>query len=103
MKNNLIEAVKETVLNIDPAAQIILYGSRSRGEEEEYSDWDFLILVDKKPDYEKIRTIRRALYKIELETEEIISSIIRDKEEWNSSLYRATPFYKNVMNEAITL
>ncbi len=103
MKNKLLEAVKETVLKIDPAAQIILYGSRSRGEEEEYSDWDFLILLDKIPDYEKIQNIRHALYKIELETEEIISSIIRDKEEWNSSLYRATPFYKNVMNEAITL
>ncbi|MEQ8168426.1 MAG: nucleotidyltransferase domain-containing protein [Candidatus Eremiobacterota bacterium] len=103
MKNNLIEAVKHTVLNIDQSAQIILYGSRSRGEEEEYSDWDFLILLDKKPDYEKIRAIRHNLYKIELETGEIISSIIREKEEWNSSLYRSTPFYKNVMKEAIIL
>jgi predicted nucleotidyltransferase len=103
MKNDLLASVKQTVVKIDSTAQIILYGSRSRGEEEEYSDWDFLILLDKKPDYEKIQSIRHALYKIELETGEIISSIIRDNEEWNSSLYRATTFYQNVMKEAITI
>jgi predicted nucleotidyltransferase len=103
MKNKLLEAVKETVLKIDPAAQIILYGSRSRGEEEEYSDWDYLILLDKKTDYEKIRTIRHAIYEIELETGEIINEIIKDRDEWNSSLYRATSFYKNVMKEAIII
>lgn len=49
MGKNMPDLVKEEILKIDPTARVILYGSRSRGDEEEYSDWDFLILLEKKP------------------------------------------------------
>ena len=45
-RNELIEQIKQTVLELEPEAEIILYGSRSRGDATSESDWDFLILVD---------------------------------------------------------
>ncbi len=38
--------IKRTVRAIEPDAEVILYGSRARGDAEADSDWDLLILVD---------------------------------------------------------
>jgi len=45
-RDKLIASVKEAVYEISPNADIILFGSRSRGDYTEESDWDFLILID---------------------------------------------------------
>jgi len=45
-RNELIEQIKHAVHEVEPDAEIILYGSRSRGDALAESDWDFLILVD---------------------------------------------------------
>jgi predicted nucleotidyltransferase len=45
-RDALLKLVKDAVQEIEPAAEIILYGSRSRNEETSESDWDLLILVD---------------------------------------------------------
>ena len=43
----LLQLIKRKVLEINPNAQILLYGSRARGTEHTESDWDLLILLDK--------------------------------------------------------
>ena len=45
-RDTLIERVKKKVVEIEPDANIILYGSRSRTDSTSESDWDFLILLD---------------------------------------------------------
>ena len=42
----LLKQVKEAVWKIEPTAEVILYGSRARGDSTCESDWDFLVLVD---------------------------------------------------------
>ena len=58
------------------------------------SDWDLLILIDGPISDERIDRIRHMLYEIEWESGEIISSIVRNHEEWNSDHYQAMPFYQ---------
>jgi predicted nucleotidyltransferase len=41
----LLVRVKEIVHQYDPRADIILYGSRARGDATPDSDWDHLILA----------------------------------------------------------
>lgn len=43
----LLQLIKRKVLEINPNAKILLYGSRARGTEHNESDWDLLILLDK--------------------------------------------------------
>ncbi len=40
----IIKKVKEIVDRFDSHADIVLFGSRARGDYHEESDWDFLIL-----------------------------------------------------------
>ena len=44
-REELLERVKQTIHEIEPDADIILYGSRARGDAHPESDWDFLILL----------------------------------------------------------
>lgn len=102
-RKKLIEQIRHAVHEVEPGAEIILYGSRSRGDALSESDWDFLILVDGPLDDVRIDRVRHRLYEIEWETGEVISSIVRDREEWNSDKYRAVPFHKQVEQEGVRL
>ena len=46
-KTMIISLIRDTIRALEPTAQIILYGSRARGDAREDSDWDVLAIVDK--------------------------------------------------------
>ena len=102
-RDELIEQIRQAIHEVEPEAEIILYGSRSRGDALSESDWDFLILVDGPINDKRTDRIRHRLYEIEWEYGVVLSSIVRNREEWNSDLYRATPFHQRVQQEGITL
>ena len=87
---------------IDPKAEIILYGSRARGDERADSDWDILVLTDYPVDLKKERTFRNNLYDLELQTGEPFSIFVYSKNDWISR-QKITPFYNNVIQEGIRL
>jgi len=95
----LLKQVKQAVHEVEPEAEIILYGSRSRGDSVSDSDWDFLILVDGPASDERTDRIRHRLYEIEWESGAVLSSIVRSRDDWNSSAYRSLPFHQRVEQE----
>lgn len=102
-REELIKKVKEAVYELEPGAQIILYGSRSRGDSTSESDWDFLILVDGPVTDQRTDRIRHRLYEIEWVHGEVLSSIVQNRRKWNSFPYRAMPFHEKVENEGTLL
>ena len=60
--SDIIKLIKRNISEIDPNAQIILYGSRARGDEHTDSDWDLLILTDYPVDLNKESEFRYHLY-----------------------------------------
>ena len=102
-RSKLLEQIKQAIHEVEPEAEIILYGSRSRGKAGSESDWDLLILIDNPADDECTDRIRHRLYEIEWDSGEVISSIVRNREEWNSNLYRSMPFRQRVQQEGIRL
>ncbi|MFH0975252.1 MAG: nucleotidyltransferase domain-containing protein [Spirochaetota bacterium] len=103
MQNYLTGKIKEKILSIEHDAVIILYGSRARKDYRETSDWDYLILINGVVNSARIDRIRSALYEIEVETDQIINSIIRSREEWESPKYSVLPFHKNIEREGIRI
>jgi len=50
-KSQIIENIREVAANVLPkGSSLYLYGSRARGDNHEDSDWDLLLLLDKKQD-----------------------------------------------------
>ncbi len=101
--SKLLNKVQQNINSIIPNADIILYGSRARGEAKDDSDWDFLILVDQAVDSNLTTKLRDSLYEIELETNQIFSSIIRSKQEWYSPKYSVLPFKQVVEQEGVLI
>lgn len=100
--NEILSKIKATVTKQAPSAKVILYGSRAKGTAHEQSDWDILILVDKKITPELEESITFPLYDLEFETGKQISPSVYNEQEWNSK-YSVTPFFKNVAKNGILL
>ncbi|MFP4500350.1 MAG: nucleotidyltransferase domain-containing protein [Candidatus Hydrogenedentota bacterium] len=99
----LLQRIKEVVRGFDPEAEIILYGSRARGDAEPGSDWDLLVLLSEEPDRHERNALMSAIHKVELASDEILVPIIRTKEFWDSKLARAMPLHENIDEEGIRL
>ena len=96
------QLIRESIYLVDNNADVILYGSRARGDERNDSDWDILILTDYPVDLQTERKFRDKLYDLELETGESFSVFVYSKNEWKTK-QRITPFYQNVSQEGIRL
>lgn len=99
----LLRQVKKEIYTIVPDAEVILYGSQARGNPGQYSDWDFLIIIDQPLDKELIVKIRDRLYDLELETDTVLSAIIRTHNDWYSAKYNVLPLKKEVDQEGVLL
>ncbi len=98
----IVQRIKDTVKSLDPKAEIILYGSRARGDERIDSDWDVLVLTDYYVDLKTESRFRDKLYDLELETGESFSIFVYSKNDWQTK-HRITPFYQSITSEGIRL
>ena len=98
----IAKLIKQNVAEIDSEAEVILYGSRARGDDRQDSDWDILVLTNYPTDLRKENDFRENLYELELELGEVFSVFVYSKEDWDSK-QRFTPFYHNVINEGVSL
>lgn len=101
-KEDMIKAMRNVLNGIDPTVQAILFGSRARGDAEEDSDWDVLVLINKPrvslSDYDKYSYPLRELG---WDMDEIINPVLFSTKEWNENHF--TMFNHNVMNEGIAI
>ena len=100
---DLLRRCKEAVSHVTADSEVVLYGSRARGEADKDSDYDILILVDGPVDMAIKKRILSNVYPLELETGAVLTLIVYSKQKWNSPLYRAMPFRKNVEAEGVLL
>jgi predicted nucleotidyltransferase len=99
---HIAQLIQQNIHMVDPKAEIILYGSRARGDERADSDWDILVLTDYPVDLNKERSFRDNLYDLELQTGEPFSIFVYSKSDWTTR-QKITPFYINVVQEGIRL
>ena len=101
----LLRQVKEAVRQAEPQAQVILFGSRARGDAGEESDWDLLVLVDGEVDRRRKDAIRQGLYALTLTLPDCpsLSAIVHSRTEWDSPLFHAMPFHERVDAEGVPL
>ena len=101
-KYNIKQLIRQKISEIDPDAEVILYGSRARGDNRKDSDWDILVLTGYPVDINKETEFIDYMYDLELSTGESFSVFVYSKTDWNTR-QRISPFYYNVMEEGIRL
>ena len=101
----IVQAIRSTLQKVAPTAEVILYGSEARGDAQENSDIDLLILVEKEEiTNQDIVNIAYPLYELEevFNYQVNISPLVYTRNQWYGRPFR-TPFYINVMNEGVRL
>jgi len=99
----LLQRCKQAIRAVVPDADVILYGSRARGDAKEDSDYDLLILVDRPVTTPLREQLVASIFPLELESEAVLTLIPYNRDLWNSKLHRAMPFHENVDREGVSL
>lgn len=100
--SNIADRIRKEIKGVDPAAKVILFGSRARGDARKDSDWDILILIKDNVSMEIETIFRSRLFDLELETGEVFSTFIYNSDIWDKK-HKITPFYKSIKREGILL
>jgi predicted nucleotidyltransferase len=102
-EKKVTDMIKKKIMEKDPTAEVILFGSHARGDATKDSDWDILILVNK-PNFQRAmaREYRDPLFEVELEIEEVITALVKSKEDWETK-YVPTPLYQNIKEQGVRL
>jgi predicted nucleotidyltransferase len=103
MKHKDYEIARQLKERLSKVVQLIdfrVFGSRARGDEDEYSDMDVFIEVETldKPLKKKIRDI---IWEVGFENSVYISPLIFTRYEIEESPLRASPIVKNVTEEGV--
>ena len=94
-----IQALKRRIV---PNEKVILFGSQARGDAREDSDWDLLVLIDKKEKTLEDEDIYGFPFdKIGWNFGVAINTILYTTADWEKR--KITPFYKNVEKEGIEI
>jgi predicted nucleotidyltransferase len=101
---DILQEIKRRVAEVEPKAQVLVYGSYARGEQGPDSDIDLLILLPEgeRVGYDEGMRIKSPLYRLEWNTGMIISPLVYTRNEWLER-HKGTPFFYNVQREAVAL
>lgn len=83
--------------------EIILFGSKARGDYDEESDMDLLILINAPINSKIEEEITEITYDIELKYNVVFGKIIENREFWNSRLAKAMPLHWEIDKEGVRL
>jgi predicted nucleotidyltransferase len=103
MNQKIFNEIRELKRQLLPADKLILFGSQARGDAREDSDWDLLVVLNKKGkhSWDDFDTYAFPFEEIGWTYGVAINSLIYTQEEWDKGA--GFPFYKNVMSEGIVI
>jgi len=96
------DALQEAVLFIKehyPLDKIILFGSKARGDFDQYSDLDILLITSRSLRWQEEKHIVECLYDIGLKYDVMFSPMFASTREWNEELFREFPIYREIVSE----
>ncbi|MCX5643593.1 MAG: nucleotidyltransferase domain-containing protein [Phycisphaerae bacterium] len=98
----LLQRCKRAIRTVVPDADVILYGSRARGDANDGSDYDILVLVDHSAGVALHEQLISSISPLE-DDGAVLTLSIHNRDLWNSKLYQAMPFHENVDREGVLL
>jgi predicted nucleotidyltransferase len=98
-ERNAIKTAANVLKKNFPVEKIILFGSKSRGDDEKYSDIDLLIVATRTLHWKEEKAIVETLFDVGMKYDVIFSPLFVDSEEWTSGIFTEFPIYDEIIRD----
>lgn len=102
LKKNEREGIEAAVKRLKrefPVDKIVLFGSKARGDFDEHSDVDLLLITSRPLHWKEEKAVIDALFEVGMEYDLIFSPLFASKEEWEGALFKKFPIYKEISKD----
>jgi predicted nucleotidyltransferase len=98
-----VEAAARLLRARFPVEQVMLFGSRARGQGDPESDLDLLVLTTRAMGWREREALVDALFELELAYEVVLSPLVVARDAWEKGPYRVLPLHAEVVRDGIVL
>ncbi|MBI2298083.1 MAG: nucleotidyltransferase domain-containing protein [Armatimonadetes bacterium] len=98
-----VEAAARLLRERYPVEEVILYGSKARGDDTPESDIDLLVLTSCALSQEMRAQLRHDVIDVGWEHDVLISPLVRDREEWLHGIYQVLPIRHEVERDGVVV
>jgi len=102
IENIAVEEFKQKVIKRFGNAEIILFGSKARGDGDEYSDIDVLVLLEHEPNISIEKEIIDIGFEVEIKHDVVLGIITHSKIFWDSRGL-LMPIHREIEKEGIRI
>lgn len=82
-----------------PVEQVILFGSKARGDSDEYSDIDLLCLTSHRLHWKEEKGLVDLLFDIGMKYDVIFTPLDVPLEQWDGGIFTAFPIYQEILRD----
>ncbi len=94
--------LKKRVSEFTPLIDFRLFGSRARGDADEYSDMDIFMEFES-VNRELKKRVKNAAWEMTLETGIVVTTLLFSRDEIENSALRSSPIIRVIMEEGVTV
>jgi uncharacterized protein len=98
-----LEAAREQLTARFDIDELVLYGSVARGEADDESDVDLLVILKQPADRQVEDEISRTIFHINLGHDTTLSALVVDREKWDHGMISAMPIHYEIEEDGIPL
>ncbi len=106
LQSNEKEAIREATEMLRkkfPVKEVILFGSKARGDSDKESDIDLLLLTTKSLHWKDRHAIIDALFEVEMRHDVVISIVINTLHDWNEGVCTVLPIHEEINTEGVPM
>lgn len=98
-----IRQIKAKVKNAFPVVRFVLYGSAARGDADEESDLDIMIVVSEPISRSRRHEITDIVFGVNLQHGTNFSTLVVDQDTWDTGMISVLPLKEEILKDGIRL
>jgi len=98
-ENEAIEAAIRMLKSEFSVSKVILFGSKARGDHDEHSDIDLLVVASRLLHWKEEKAIVETLFDIGMKYDVIFSPLFTFSDEWEEGIFTKFPVYREISQD----
>ncbi|SPD76379.1 putative DNA polymerase beta domain protein region [uncultured Desulfobacterium sp.] len=102
-EKDAIRAATKILKTRFPVRDVILFGSKARGDSDKESDIDLLLLTGKPLHWKERHAIIEALFDVEMKHDVVISIVVNTVYDWQEGICTVLPIHEEIKREGVPI